>query len=138
EGDVIRLGVTLRAFKGDTRELVVPLRIPDDAAGEEIKIELTGGDGAAPYRPRPDSLDTLLETIQQTYPSRSLVASIYRQGQGLSTRHGLVADLPDSVLETLVDRGSTSDAVRFKRMARRVLPTETIIEGQHTLELDVL
>ena len=31
-----------------------------------------------------------------------------------------------------------AEAVRFKRMARRVLPTETIIEGQHTLDLDVL
>lgn len=138
EGDVVRLALTLRAFKGDTRELVVPLRIPDDAGGEEIKVVLCGGDGATPYRPQPDSLDTLLETIEQTYPSRSLVASIYRQGEGLSTKHGLIEELPDSVLETLVDRGSTHDAVRFKRMARRVLPTETIIEGQHTLELDVL
>jgi hypothetical protein len=138
EGDVIRLAVTLRAWKGDTRELVVPLRIPDDAGGEEIKVELTGGDGALPYRPLPDSLPTLLETIAQAYPSRSLVATIYRQGEGLSTRHGLVEDLPDSVLESLVDRGSTAEAVRFKRMGRRVLSTDTIIEGQHTLDLDVL
>jgi hypothetical protein len=138
EGDVIRLAVTLRAFKGDTRELVVPLRIPDDAGGEEIKIELTGGDGAVPYRPLPDSLATLLETIEQSYPSRSLVTSIYRQDEGLSTRHGLIEDMPDSVLESLVDRGSTAEIVRFKRMARRVLATETIIEGQHTLDLDVL
>lgn len=138
EGDVIRLAVTLRAFKGDTRELVVPLRIPDDAGGEEIKIELVGGGGAVPYRPLPDSLPTLLQTIEQTYPSRSLVTTIYRQDEGLSTRHGLIEDVPDSVLESLVDRGSTAKAVRFKRMARRVLPIETIIEGQHTLVLDVL
>jgi hypothetical protein len=138
EGDVVRLEVTLRAFKGDERQLVVPLRIPDDAGGEEIRVELTGGDGALPYRPQPDSLPTLLETIAQSYPSRSLVATIYRQGEGLSTRHGLIEDVPDSVLESLVDRSSTAEAVRFKRMARRVLPTDTIIEGQHTLDLDVL
>jgi hypothetical protein len=138
EGDVIRLAVTLRAWKGDTRELVVPLRIPDDAGGEEVKVELTGGDGALPYRPLPDGLPTLLETIVQAYPARSLVATIYRQDEGLSTRHGLIEDVPDSVLESLVDRSSTAEAVRFKRMARRVLPTDTIIEGQHTLELDVL
>jgi hypothetical protein len=138
EGDVVRLEVTLRAFKGDERQIVVPLRIPDDAGGEEIRVELTGGDGALPYRPRPDSLPTLLETIAQSYPSRSLVATIYRQGEGLSTRHGLIEDMPDSVLESLVDRGSTAEIVRFKRMARRVLATETIIEGQHTLDLDVL
>lgn len=137
-GDVIRLAVTLRAFKGDTREVEIPLRIPDDAGGEEIHVELCGGDGALPYRPIPDSLPTLLETIAQAYPSRSMVATIYRQDEGLSTRHGLIEDVPDSVLESLVDRSSTAEAVRFKRMARRVLPTETIIEGQHTLDLDVL
>ncbi len=138
EGDVIRLSVTLRSFKGDTREMVVPIRIPDDAGGEQIKVELTGGDGAVPYRPLPNSLDTLLETIEQRYPSRSLVTSIYRQAEGLATRHGLIEDMPDSVLESLVDRGSTNDAIRFKRRARRVLPTKTIIEGMHTLRLDVL
>ena len=138
EGDVVRLAVTMRAYKGDTRELVVPVRIPDDAGGEEVMIELIAGDGATPYRPMADSLDTLLDTIAQTYPSRSLVVSIYRQGEGLSTKHGLIADMPDSVFESLVDRGSTTDAVRFKRLARRVLPTETLIEGRHTLKLDVL
>ncbi|MCA9650540.1 MAG: hypothetical protein H6712_16585 [Myxococcales bacterium] len=137
-GDVVRLEVTLRAFKGDTRELEIPLRIPSDAGGEEIEIQLTGGDGAIPYRPLPDSLDTLVDTIALTYPPRSIVASVYRQGEGLATKHGLVEDLPDSVLESLVDRSSTVDAIRFKRRARRVIPTETIIEGQHSLKLDVL
>lgn len=138
EGDIIRLAVTLRAFKGDTREIEIPLRIPSDAGGEDIKITLGGGDGAAPYRPIPDSLDTLLDTITQSYPSRSIVASIYRQAEGLSTRHGLIEDMPNSVLESLVDRGSTNDAVRFKQLARRVLPSDTIIEGKHTLQLEVL
>lgn len=137
-GDVARLVVTLRAFKGSTRELEIPLRIPADAGGEEIEIQLTGGDAATPYRPLPDSLDTLLDTIAQDYPARSIVASIYRQGEGLATKHGLIEDLPDSVFESLVDRSSTVDGVRFKRRARRVLPTETIIDGQHSLKLDVL
>lgn len=137
-GDVVRLEVTLRSFKGDTRQMELPIRIPSDAGGEEIEIQLTGGDGATPYRPLPDSLETLMDTVALTYPPRSIVASIYRQGEGLATKHGLVEDLPDSVLESLVDRSSTVDTVRFKRRARRVLPSETIIEGQHSLKLDVL
>lgn len=138
EGDVVRLALTMRAYKGDTRELEIPIRIPEDAGGEEIKIVLTGGDAVMPYRPVADSLDTLLDTIAQTYSPRSIVASVYRQAEGLSTKHGLIEDLPDSVFESLVDRGSTNDAIRFKRLARRVIPTETLIEGKHTLKLDVL
>jgi hypothetical protein len=67
-----------------------------------------------------------------------MVISIYREHEGLSTKHGLLRELPDSVLETLSEQGSTQDAVRFKQLARRVIPTKTIIEGQHTIKLEVL
>jgi hypothetical protein len=136
-GKIVRLEVTLRAFKGDERTEVLPLRIPDDAGGEEIRVEITGGDFVRPYRPLAADLDELLTTIEQSYPSRAIVASIYRAGEGLSTKSGLVTDVPDSVLESLVDRGSTRDAIRFKRMARRVVETENIIDGIHTLSLYV-
>jgi hypothetical protein len=137
-GDLVRLEITFRAYKGDERTEVLPLRIPDDAGGQEIKIVLTSGDAETPYRPLPNSLDDILTTIEQSYPPRSLVATIYREDEGLSTRHGLVNDLPDSVFESLIDGGSTRDAVRFKQMARRVIPTKKLIEGQHELKLDVL
>ncbi|MBK8716978.1 MAG: hypothetical protein IPN32_19830 [Deltaproteobacteria bacterium] len=112
--------------------------MPDDAAGEQIQIEIAGGDYVRPYRPLPGDLDDLVTTIASSYPSRALVASIYREHEGLSTKHGLLHELPDSVLETLADQSSTRDAVRFKQLARRVIPTKHIIEGIHTLRVDVL
>ena len=69
---------------------------------------------------------------------RSIVASIYRTSEGLSTRHGLLQQLPDSVLETLSTAGSTQEAIRLKQLARRVIPTKTIIEGEHTIKISVL
>jgi hypothetical protein len=137
-GDIAHIEITLRSYKGDERVEVVPLRIPDDAGDEEIKIEIAGGDYIRPYRPIPGDLDDLVTTIAQTYPSRSIVASIYREHEGLSTKHGLLHELPDSVLETLADQSSTKSAVRFKQLARRVLPTKMIIDGFHTIRLDVL
>lgn len=137
-GDIARIEVTLRSYKGDARTETLPLRIPDDAGGEEIQIEITGGDYVRPYRPMPGDLDTLITTLATSYPSRAMVASIYRSHEGLSTKHGLLNELPDSVLETLADQSSTQDAVRFKQLARRVIPTKTIIEGQHTVRVNVL
>lgn len=137
-GDVVRLEVTLRSYKGDRRTETLPLRIPDDAAGEQVQIEVAGGDFVRPYRPIPDSLDDLITTLARAYPPRSMVASIYREGEGLSTRHGLMPQLPDSVLETLVDRGSTVDSVKLKQLARRVLPAKKIIEGEHSIKVAVL
>jgi len=137
-GDIAQIEVTLRSYKGDERIELVPLRVPDDAGGEEIQIEIAGGDYIRPYRPLPGDLDDLLTTIVQTYPSRAMIATIYREHEGLSTKHGLLNELPDSVLETLADQSSTQSAIRFKQAARRVLPTKNIIEGIHTLRVEVM
>lgn len=137
-GDVVRLEVELRGFKGETRTELLPLRIPDDAGGQQVQIQVAGGNFVRPYRPIPGSLDDLVTTLASAYPPRAMVASIYRESEGLSTRHGLVHQLPDSVLETLVDRGSTVDSITFKQLARRVIPSKKIIEGEHNIKVDVL
>jgi hypothetical protein len=137
-GDIVRLEVELRGYKGESRTEQLPLRIPDDAGGQQVQIQVAGGGFVRPYRPIPGSLDDLVTTLASSYPPRAMVASIYREGEGLSTRHGLIHQLPDSVLETLVDRGSTVDSVTFKQLARRVIPTKTLIEGEHNIKIDVL
>ena len=136
-GDLVHLELKIRSYKGDLRAETLALRVPDDAAGQDIQIEVTGGDGVRPPRPMPASLDDLIDTLEATYPTRSLVATIYREAEGLSTRHGLLPDLPASVLETLAQRGSTSPAVRFKQMARRVIPGAALIEGEHSIKVSV-
>ena len=137
-GEVVYLSAVLRSFKGDERIVRVPVRIPDDVGGQEIQLEIAGGDTVRPYRPIPSSLDDLLDTLEQFYPSRSLVVSIFRQDEGLATRHGLMPSLPDSVLETLATAGTTRDTIRLKQLARRVIAMPTIIEGEHSFKLDVL
>jgi len=136
-GDLVQLELRLRDYRGKTRTELLALRIPDDAAGQDIQIELTSGQDARPPRPIPDTLDDLLDTLEAVYPARSLVATIYREDEGLSTRHGLLSELPGSVLETLSAGGATVGPVRFKQMARRVLPTKTLIDGEHAIKLAV-
>lgn len=137
-GDVLEVEVELRKPRGQTRAERISLRVPEDAGGEEIMIEISGGDYVLPYNPMPKSVDDLLDTVTRSYPSRSIVASIYREGEGLSTDRGLMANLPDSVLETLSPEGASVKAVRFKRLARRVLPSKTIVEGEQKLKVKVL
>jgi hypothetical protein len=116
----------------------LPIRVPDDAANQEIHIEIASGDSSRPYRPMPADVDDLLTTIQVGYPSRSIVVSIYREAEGLSTRGALMPELPDSVLETLVDRGGTRDSIKLKQLSRRVIPTKKIVEGMHFVRVNVL
>jgi hypothetical protein len=137
-GDLIDLEVVLRDYKGEEHVETLPIRVPDDAGGEEVQIEISSGDLTRPYRPMPADIDDLLTTIQVGYPSRSMVVSIYRQGEGLSTRGSLMTELPDSVLETLVDRGATRDTVKLKQLSRRVIPTKKIVEGLQYVRVNVL
>lgn len=137
-GDLAHLELTLRDFQGERRRDILPIRIPDDAGGEDIAIEIAGGDYVRPYRPMPAHVDDLLTTLEVAYPSRSVVVTVYREGEGLSVRGGLMSALPGSVLDTLVDRSGTQGAVRLKQMARRVIPTDKLVEGTHTLNVSVL
>ncbi len=136
-GDLLEVEVTLRDHDGNARTEIFPIRVPDDAAGEEIVIELAGGDAAVPYRPLSDDLDDLITTLTQAYPSRSVVVSIFREHEGLATRKGLMPALPDSVLETMIDQGGTQPSIRLKQLSRRVIPTKSIIVGVHRLKLNV-
>lgn len=136
-GELLEVEVTFQDYDGDQRTEVFPIRVPDDAAGEEIMVELAGGDVTVPRRPLSDDLDDLMTTLTQAYPSRSVVLSIYRQGEGLATREGLMPQLPDSVLETMLDHGATQPSIRLKQMSRRVIPTKSIVVGSHRLKLDV-
>jgi predicted RNA-binding protein with TRAM domain len=136
-GDLLEVEVSLRDHDGKARTEVFPIRVPDDAAGEEIVVELIAGDMAVPYRPLSDDLDDLVTTLTQAYPSRSIVATVYRESEGLATRKGLMPALPDSVLETMLDRGATQPSIRLKQMSRRVIPTKSIIVGAHRLKLNV-
>ncbi|MBL9104483.1 MAG: hypothetical protein JNL82_26290 [Myxococcales bacterium] len=136
-GDLVDLELRIRDYRGKVRVESLALRIPDDAAGQDIQIEVTSGQVARPLRPIADSLDDLLDTLEATYPPRSIVATIYREDEGLATRQGLMAELPGSVLESLSPQGSTIGAVRFKQIARRVIPTANLIDGEHNLKLSV-
>jgi hypothetical protein len=81
-GDLVQLELQLRDYRGTTRRETLALRIPDDAGGEDILIELTSGQVARPPRPIPDDLDDLIDTLEAVYPARSMVASIYREDGG--------------------------------------------------------
>jgi hypothetical protein len=137
-GDLIELLVDLRPPKGPMRTEVISLRIPEDAGGERVIVELGGGGWVTPYAPIPGDLDDLLDTLATSYPARSIIGTIYRAGEGLSTEHGLVEHLPESVLQTLSPSGSNRRAIHFKQAARRVIRTDSIVQGQASLELEIL
>ncbi|NVB37084.1 hypothetical protein G6O69_04530 [Pseudenhygromyxa sp. WMMC2535] len=137
-GELVELQVDFRPPRGPARTETISLRIPEDAGGERVVIELMGGEWVMPYAPLPNSVDELLDNLTLSYPARSIVGTIYRPGEGLATEQGMLDELPESVLQTLSPGGSNRKAVHFKQVARRVIRTEGIIQGEASLEIDVL
>jgi hypothetical protein len=137
-GDLLEILVDLKPPRGPVRTELVSVRIPKDAGGQRIVVELAGGEYVAPYAPLPNNLDDLLDNLAASYAARSMIGTIYRAGEGLATEHGLLEAIPESVLQTLTPGGSNRQAVHFKQAARRVIRTDSIIQGQAALELDVL
>lgn len=137
-GDLLEILVDLEPPRGPSRTEVISVRIPKDAGGQRIVVELAGGEFVAPYAPLPNSVDDLLDNLAASYPARSMIGTIYQPGEGLATRHGLLEDVPESVLQTLSPGGSSRKAVHFKQAARRMIRTDSIIQGEASLELDIL
>ncbi|MFO7565370.1 MAG: SpoIVB peptidase S55 domain-containing protein [Enhygromyxa sp.] len=137
-GDLLEILVDLKPPRGPIRTEAVSVRIPKDAGGERIVLELAGGEYVAPYAPLPNNLDDLLDNLAASYPARSMIGTVYRSAEGLATEHGLLETMPESVLQTLSPGGSNRQAVHFKQAARRVIRTNSIIQGEASLELDIL
>lgn len=137
-GDLLEILVDLKPTIGPVRTEVVSVRVPKDAGGERIVVELAGGEYVFPYAPLPNDLDDLLDNLAASYPARSMIGTIYRAAEGLATEHGLLETMPESVLQTLSPGGSNRQAIHFKQASRRVIRTDSIIQGEASLELDIL
>lgn len=137
-GELLELLVDYKPVRGPARTKTVTVRVPEDAGGQRVVVELAGGEWVMPYAPLPNSIDDLIDNLAHSYPARSQVATIYQPEEGLATEHGMVADVPESVLQTLSPSGSNRKAVHFKQASRRVLRTKAIIQGEASLELDIL
>lgn len=137
-GETLSLLVKLRGIR-DQKYRMVPLRlrIPKHCANQSISVHVAGGDWVRPYRAIANSVDSVVRSLSAAFPERSMVATIYTEQEGLSTRHGMLEQLPPSIMGTLNAPASTQEKLRFKHAARRVLPQPTFIAGAHEFRLDV-
>jgi hypothetical protein len=137
-GGLAQVDVVLKSHRGERRTQRIAIRVPQDVGDQKVVLQIAGGDWVRPYRPMPETIDDLIDNVAATYPTRSLVASVYRGEEGLSTNKGLLSDLPPSVLSSLSSSGSSEGSVHFKQVSRRVIQTKNIIDGDKRLEVNVL
>ncbi|HUT77189.1 MAG TPA: hypothetical protein VM285_05860 [Polyangia bacterium] len=136
-GEVIAVHVRLQMYGGEERLVSVPIRIPDSAAGERIRIEVGGGDNIAPIMPLPQSLDDLLDNVQRFHPSESVVVSVDVPGEAVALRGRVLEQLPASAVTALKPAAGAEQIVSWRSDVRQVLPLPFLVTGRETIEVTV-
>jgi hypothetical protein len=136
-GATVQLAVTLRHYDQAEHVHLVPIRIPTSAAGETLELTIEPGDEVVLDRPKPASLDDLLQAQRSSYPGTSLVVSTKLPSQGLKLRGKLVNALPGSALDMLQPTNEADRAVVFSSYERKEVPLGHAVTGSARLKINV-
>ncbi len=136
-GEVINVHVRLSKFDDKDQFLSIPVEIPTSAAGQTVQIEVAGGDYITPVMPNPNDLDEALANILILYPAKSIVVSVNVPGEGVAMRGHYMAQLPQSVVNTLQPVTGIDRIERHRTALRKVTPTDYLIVGKESFKLKV-
>lgn len=136
-GGTVPLRVVLRRWDEAEEVRIVPVRIPERAAGERIHITVAGGSAVSIERPSPRNLEELLATIHHRYAPTSMVVSLDLPSRGLRFGGHVVRDLPRSALDTLQLRNDSDRARPFVTHDRREVALGSVVSGNARVELTV-
>jgi hypothetical protein len=136
-GSDINVYLTVQRFGEAERTRVVPVHIPATAAGEKIELAFEPGDLVKVDVPKPQNLDQLLQIVQSSYASTSLVVSTKMPSQGLKLRGQVVSGLPASALDSLQLTSEGDRAVLFPTYVRTEVPMQEVLTGSARVSLDV-
>jgi len=136
-GSRIELHVLLQRYD-DTEEVrIVPVDIPEAAAGATVQLQVLAADDVVLERPEPRSLGDLIAIIRNRYPATSIAVSLRMPSRGMRFRGHVVRSLPDSALGTLQLTNDTNRGESFETQVRQVTPFGHLLTGSAQLTLRV-
>jgi hypothetical protein len=136
-GRTTNLALTLRRFDQTETVELVPVLIPNSAAGESIELVIEPGDEVEIEQPKPNSLADVLRIVESGYPGTSLVVSTKLPSQGVKLRGQLVRSLPGSALDTFQTVNEADKANLFPTYERKEIPLGRAVTGSAKLKLNV-
>ena len=136
-GARVNVHVVLRRFGRPDQTRIVPLRIPESAAGENLEVTVQAGDEVGLDHPHPQSLDDLVRVIRSRLPATDLVVSLKRATRGLRFQGHMVRDLPASALDSLQLVNDTDGGTPFVTHDRRQVDIGEVLHGKATIRLTV-
>lgn len=136
-GGTVPVRVVLRRWNQTEEVRVVPVRIPEHLAGEDVELTLEGGMSVSVQVPQARDLDELLRSVHRRYPQTSMVVSVETPGRGLRMAGHVVEHLPRSALDALQLRNDGDRNRPFVTFDRHEIALGDVVSGGARVELSV-
>ncbi len=136
-GPEVTIYVRLRQVGTGETTRAVKIQIPEAAAGQTVNVSISAGNRVQIERPRPGSLDDLIEQATERYPATSMVVSLRMPSRGLRFEGHVVDSLPASALNSLQLVSTTENSRPFVTRSHTEVKMPQVVTGGANLRLRV-
>ncbi len=136
-GSTVPVRVVLRRFSHPEEVRIVPVRIPERAAGEDIEIQIQAGGAVVPEHLSPRNLEELFSIIHQRYSPNSMVISLEMPTRGMRFGGHVARHLPRSALDSLQLRNDSDRNRAFMTYDRVEVPLGQFVGGGAKIDVSV-
>ncbi len=137
-GQPARLRLTFEPWAGPPVTRVISVPIPEQFAGETVRLEVSPGYTQNKDHPDPESVAALLANLRDpVYPSRSLVVSYLKNAASVAYRSHVASELPPGALDALRPTTTSIAPEVFRTEARYVFPLDQFAVGRDSVSVSV-
>jgi SpoIVB peptidase S55 len=136
-GDTVDLKVTMRPYAGAEYVETVPVIIPRNLGGRNVKIEVSTGSAVKPDVPEAETLPVYIDNLRKSYSASAIVVTLQTPDDGASLRGRLISGLPASAMDTLRPGNQTRRADAFHIADRTIFPARQLVSGKQELTVAV-
>jgi len=137
-GQPARLRLTFEPWAGPPVTRVISVPIPEQLAGETVRLEVAPGYTQNRDRPDPESVATLLANLKDpVYQSKSVLVSYAKNAASVAYRAHVANDLPPGALDALRPTTTSIAPEAFRTEARYVFPLEQFMVGRDSVSISV-
>ena len=136
-GQEVTIYVRFRQVGTGETTRAVKIRIPEAAAGQTLNVSISAGNRVQIERPRPASLDDLIEQAIERFPATSMVVSLRMPSRGLRFEGHVVDSLPASALNALQLVSTTENSRPFVTRSHTEVKMPQVVTGGANLRLRV-
>ncbi len=137
-GEQVPIRVVFRRYGQPEEVRVIPIEIPESAAGETLQVFVQPGPEVEVERPEPRSLEDSIAAVRERYgPTSMVVSTRHSSSRGLRMSGHVVRGLPASALDALQPAGEGDRARPFITHRRIEVPMGAVLSGGGRVELRV-